>query len=140
MMELPTSLVGSIVTRGSIIHSNNIHGIDHGKFFVVVGISADSLVGFFFINSGINKYLHDKPSQLALQYPLKCSDYDFLSHDSYIGGASLVKYDRNTLTEQLESRVATLVGTLLDSDLENLLGLCRESRIYSIRDKKDFFS
>lgn len=138
MMELPAMLVERMIARGTIIHSDDIHGIDHGKFFVVIGVSADFLVGFFFINSGINKYLLDKPAQLGLQYPLRSADYSFLSHDSYIGGASLIRYRRDTLVAQLQSGTAKMVGTLMDRDMENLLQLCRDSKLYSVRDKRNF--
>ena len=39
MMELPTSLIEHTIHRGTIIHSYGFTDIDHGKFFVVVGIS-----------------------------------------------------------------------------------------------------
>ena len=46
MMEIPTSLIKHSIRRGTIIHSYGFTDIDHGKFFVVVGISDDCLVGF----------------------------------------------------------------------------------------------
>ena len=49
-MELPVSLIESSIGRGDILLSE-FDGIDHQKFFVVMGVSEDKVCGFFFINS-----------------------------------------------------------------------------------------
>ena len=48
-MEIPLSLVESAIGRGDILLSE-FDGIDHRKFFVVMGVSEDKVCGFFFIN------------------------------------------------------------------------------------------
>ena len=73
-MDLPINLIESRITRGAILHSEMFEEIDHGKFFVIVGISGDSVAGFFFINSNIHPSLYRKPEQLALQYPMRQAD------------------------------------------------------------------
>lgn len=70
-MEIPDLLIESKIDRGVILHSTMFENIDHGKFFVVVGINADYVAGFFFINSNINIHIKDKQEQLDMQYPLK---------------------------------------------------------------------
>lgn len=47
MMEIPTSLIEYTIHRGTIIHSYGFTDIGHGKFFVVIGVSGDYMVGFF---------------------------------------------------------------------------------------------
>ena len=62
--------------------------IDHEKFVVVAGVGEERmLVCTVFINSGINQYILKRPKMLACQLEIKASDYDFLSHDSYINCA-----------------------------------------------------
>lgn len=45
-MEIPDLLIESKIDRGVILHSTMFENIDHGKFFVVVGINADYVAGF----------------------------------------------------------------------------------------------
>lgn len=83
-MEIPKSLIESKIDRGTILHSTMFENIDHGKFFVIVGVNADYVAGFFFINSNINIHIEDKQEQLDMQYPLRKADYDFLKYDSFL--------------------------------------------------------
>ena len=50
-MELPANLIESSITRGTILHSTIFEEIDHGKYFVIIGVSEEQIAGFFFINS-----------------------------------------------------------------------------------------
>ena len=65
-MDLPESLLASSIRRGTIIHAEIFEQIGHGKFFVVMAVTEDSIVGFFFINSNINPILEDKPEQMNM--------------------------------------------------------------------------
>ena len=71
--------------------------IDHGKFFVIVGISGDCVAGFFFINSNIHPSLYRKPEQLALQYPMRQADYPFLRYDSFLCATNIITRKRSDL-------------------------------------------
>ena len=42
-----------LIKRGAILHSETFDFVDHGKFFVIMGVSHGEVAGFFFINSGI---------------------------------------------------------------------------------------
>lgn len=90
-MELPAILLDTLVYRGQILHSDIFENIDHANFFVVIGVSSDSIAGFFYINSEINRFINNKDEQLLMQYPLFQCDYSFLSHDSYICATNIVK-------------------------------------------------
>ena len=57
MIKLSNDFLAASIKRGAILHSYMFRNIDHGKFFVVVGVSEDKVAGFFFINSQINKFL-----------------------------------------------------------------------------------
>lgn len=65
-MEIPDFLIESKIDRGTILHSTMFEDIDHGKFFVIIGVNAEYVAGFFFINSNINKYIMGKQEQLAM--------------------------------------------------------------------------
>lgn len=80
-MELPAELLDTLVCGGQILHSDIFEDIDHAKFFVVIGVSSDSVAGFFYINSEINRFINNKDEQLLMKYPLFQCDYNFLSHD-----------------------------------------------------------
>ena len=70
-MDIPNSLIESKIDRGVILHSTMFENIDHGKFFVIIGVNADYVAGFFFINSKINIHIEGKQEQLDMQYPLR---------------------------------------------------------------------
>lgn len=82
-MDFPLELAENLIERGVILHSDIFPDIDHGKFFVVIGVDEDFVAGFFFINSNINRAIWNKQEQLAMQYPMRKADYDFLRYDSF---------------------------------------------------------
>lgn len=69
-MEIPVTAIADSIKRGDILLSE-FDGIDHRKFFVVMGVSEDKICGFFFINSNIHPAIFNKQEQLNLQYPLR---------------------------------------------------------------------
>lgn len=138
-MQLPTDLLANSIKRGSILHSTDFKDIDHGKFFVVIGVTDDYVAGFFFINSRIHPSIMCKPDQLAMQYLLKVPDYPFLRYDSFLSASSIIKKHRNDIaTSMCESRTS-YIDELKNEDLENILGMLRASKLYNNADKKRFF-
>lgn len=96
-MEIPSSLIESKLNRGTILHSTMFEEIDHGKFFVIIGVSQEYVAGFFFINSRVNIHIEDKQAQLDMQYPLRKNDYGFLHHDSFLCATKIEKIERTKL-------------------------------------------
>ena len=89
-MDIPVDIIAaSGIQRGTILHSTLFEYIDHGKFFVIVGVTKDYVAGFFFVNSNINKYIWSKPEQLAMQCVLRHSNYDFLNYDSFLSAVKI---------------------------------------------------
>lgn len=128
------------IRRGTIFHSYSfVQTIGHGKFFVVIGVSKSQVIGFFFINSDINRVLHDKPEQFALQYPIFPKDYPFLSHPSFICATEISKISLTDIQTLLLNRQASIKGNLLPEHLDDLLKAVRQSRLFTVREKKDFF-
>lgn len=127
------------IKRGDILHSFDIKGIGHGKFFVVLNIVDNKLVGFFFINSIVNRYIEDKPGILELQFIMRPIDYRFLKHDSFINGANIEELPLELLQEQLVNGVAEIVDRMKHEHLESLMQLCRKSPLFKPRQKKRYF-
>lgn len=138
-MEIPKSLVGSVVvSRGQILLSDIFDDIDHKKFFVIVGVTEDEVAGFFYINSGINRFVNKKPEQLQMQYPIYCRDYQFLDHDSYICATNIEKRPKSEIADSIIARRTKIIANLKSEHLEELLEKVRSSRLFSPIDKKRF--
>ena len=84
--------------------------IDHEKFLIVAGVDNDKiLVCSVMINSHINQYILKRPKMLACQLELKESDYDFLTHDSYVNCAQPIKANFEHFTNE-ELKMLTDTG------------------------------
>lgn len=138
-MDLPVQLLQQGITRGSILLSDSFEDIDHAKFFAVVGISQDAIAGFFFINSRIHPIIMSKPEQLAMQYLLKKDDYSFLRYDSFLGANELQTRPVTTLANSMKDGQTIIVGQLTDKDLTAVLEVCRNSNLFTAKEKRLFF-
>lgn len=138
-MQLPTELVDSNINRGVILHSNDFEFVDHGKFFVVAGVSEDSIAGFFFINSRIHPCIMDKQEQLDMQYLLKAADYPFLRYDSFLSASNIIKREKRVIMASMENGNTQFVDNLRPEHLDDVLALVRSSRLYSKKIKDMFF-
>lgn len=82
------SLKSLTIVPGSIFHGP-MDGVDHGKFYIIAGVSGDKLcVCSVVINSKINQFILKRPKLLALQVEILEGDYSFLDHKSYINCAN----------------------------------------------------
>ncbi len=138
-MILPASLHEKYIQRGVILHSDIFEEIDHGKFFAVMGVADNMVVGFFFINSNINPVVMRRPEQLAMQYPLRHLDYDFLRYDSFLCATAIRKIPISKLAQTVSDGITTYMGQLTDADLEAVLSACRASRLFSKSEKQKYF-
>lgn len=138
-MELPLSVIHNNICRGDILLSD-FEGIDLKKFFVVMGISEDRLCGFFFINSNVHKSLYNKPEQLAMQYPLKKRDYDFLRYDSFLCASSVKEKSLSSIVEGISSNTISIIGRLKDEHIAEVLAMVNSSIVISKRHKRIYFS
>ena len=138
-MDLPVVLIEDIVKRGQILHSDIFKEIDHAKFFVIIGVSEDSIAGFFYINSGINPYINTKKEQLEMQYPIYAKDYTFLSHDSYICATNIIELPKSDIVQNIQNGHIKIVDSLRTVHLNALLDKVRNSRLFSKVEKKRYF-
>lgn len=138
-MQLPESLYNTVIKRGQILHSENFVDIGHGKFFVIIGITDDSIVGFFFINSNVNKYLFNKPELLAMQYPMRKEDYGFLRYDSFLCATKILKLNKQNIVSGLQNGTVQIISQLIQEHLNDVLTMVRNSDLFKEREKRQFF-
>lgn len=138
-MDLPISLLEKSIQRGTILHSTMFENINHGKFFVVMGVTQEYIAGFFFINSNIHRSLSNKPDQFALQYPLRHADYKFLKYDSFLCATDILKKKRKEIAESITDGETSIVGILNKEHLDEVLDMVRNSKLFSKIDKMKFF-
>lgn len=138
-MNLPDSMTCSVIRRGQIFLSSMFNDIDHNKFFVVIGVTATEIVGFFYVNSKINTYCVNKPEQIFLQYHISPDDYGFLHHDSYICATSLIVRSKADIMDSINRGKTKLIDCLKSEHLDEILDMVRASKLYSKRDKEMYF-
>lgn len=138
-MDLPLQLLQQGITRGSILLSDCFVDIDHAKFFAVVGVYEDRIAGFFFINSRIHSVIVAKPDMLAMQYLLHKKDYDFLRYDSFLAANELQTRYISDLVRSMQDGHTSIVGQLTDEDLTAVLEACRDSELFTAKEKRQFF-
>lgn len=140
-MDLPEALIATRIDRGSILHTDCIEGVDHGKFFVIMGISQDEIAGFFFINSRIHPsiFIKGKQEQLNLQYPMRRVDYPFLKYDSFLCATNIITLEKSKLVQDLKDGTARCVFEMKREHMEEILGMVRGSKVFSKIEKDSFF-
>ena len=138
-MELSVELLRCGIQRGSILLSDCFEDIDHAKFFAVIGVYDDCIAGFFFINSRIHPIVQSKPDHFAMQYLLRKKDYPFLHYDSFLGANEIQTRPVSVFASSIKNGQTSIVGHLTDEDLTAVLEACRESDLFSAKEKRNFF-
>ncbi len=138
-MELPRTLIEGTISRGTIFHSTLFADIDHGKFFVVIGVTDNYIVGFFFINSNINNSIKSKPDQFSMQYLMRKVDYPFLNYDSFLSATTIRYISKSKLSETIHQHVTTIVGYMQEEHMNELLESARASILFTPKQKELFF-
>lgn len=138
-MELPANLIGNVVERGQILHSDIFSGIDHPKFFVIIGVSDEEVAGFFYINSRINMSVNKKQEQLDMQYPLYTTDYAFLDHNSFICATNVLTINKRQIVQSILDKHTKVIGSMKSEHINELLCKLRESRLFSNYIKRKYF-
>lgn len=137
-MDIPESLLLKSIDRGVILHSTMFDYIDHGKLFVIIGITDEEVAGFFFVNSRINKSIESKKEQFAMQYPMRKCDYSFLNYDSFLSATKILKLPRERIVDSISKGITRIIGNMKKEHLDELLERARESRLFSTYDKNSF--
>lgn len=137
-MDIPVTLVEGSISRGDILLSE-FDGIDHRKFFVVMGVSKDKVCGFFFINSNVHPAIFNKQEQLNLQYPMLHRDYEFLKYDSFLCASSVIERKLIDIAEGIKEGTTSIIGRMKDEHVSDVLEMVRTSKVISERHKKIYF-
>ena len=138
-MDLPLEITNIAIERGTILHSDIFADIDHGKYFVIIGVDKDYVAGFFFINSNINKAIWNKKELFEMQYPMRPCDYDFLRHDSFLCATNIITRTRKELSESIQEKRTSVVGKMQEQHINEVLELVRNSKLFSKIEKTRFF-
>lgn len=127
-----------LIKRGAILHSETFDFVDHGKFFVIMGVSHGEVAGFFFINSGINKWIQGKEEMLAMQYPMRKADYGFLRYDSFLAAQELLKIPISKIESDMEKWQTIFKALMKEEHVNEVLQMARHSKLFKPKDKKNF--
>lgn len=137
-MEIPVLAIANSIGRGDILLSE-FDGIDHRKFFVVMGVSEKKVCGFFFINSNIHPAIFNKQEQLNLQYPLLHRDYSFLKYDSFLCASNVIERSLKDISDGISNQTTMVIGRLKDKHINDVVEMVRASKVISERHKKLYF-
>lgn len=138
-MDIPVSFIEGNIGRGDILLSE-FDGIDHRKFFVVMGVNEEKVCGFFFINSNINPAIFNKQEQLNLQYPLMHRDYEFLKYDSFLCASSVIERKLTDISEGIKNGTTSIIGKMKEEHVTDVVEMVRTSKVISERHKRMYFS
>ena len=74
-----------------------------------------------------------------MQFLLKKEDYDFLRYDSYLGANEIIVREVSILSQSMKDGQTQIVGHLLEKDLLPVLEACRNSDLFTPKEKRQFF-
>ena len=137
-MDVPVSLIEGSIGRGDILLSE-FDGIDHRKFFAVMGVSEAKVCGFFFINSNIHPAIFNKQEQLSLQYPMLHRDYEFLKYDSFLCASSVIERRLSDIADGIKNGTTLVIGKMKVEHVADVVEMVRASKVISDRHKRLFF-
>jgi hypothetical protein len=137
-MDIPVTVIEGSIGRGDILLSE-FDGIDHRKFFVVMGVSEEKVCGFFFINSNIHPAIFNKQEQLNLQYPMLHRDYEFLKYDSFLCASSVIERKLIDTSKGIKEGTTSIIGKMKNEHVSDVLEMVRASKVISDRHKRLYF-
>ena len=137
-MEVPVGAIANSIGRGDILLSE-FDGIDHRKFFVVMGVSEEKVCGFCFINANIHPAIFNKQEQLELQYPLMSRDYSFLKYDSFLCASSVIERSVADIFDGIRNQTTMVIGRMKDEHINDVVEMVRASKVISERHKRLYF-
>lgn len=127
------------VNRGDIYHRYfTTTNPPKYKFFVIVGEDDENYVGYFFINSNINRFIAKDEEMYNMQMPVKPEDYPFLSHMSFVACHELSILKKNTLIHELSTGTTQMKGKMRNEDMTMLLDAALNSPLFSEKEKEYF--
>jgi hypothetical protein len=101
---------------------------DHDKFFIIAAISASrNQVALVFINTRINVKVFPSPELQALHHKVLQSNYDFLTHDSWVDCSNITEMDYAEVDEFVTQNPQCHKGLIKNKDLRPIMALLGSS-------------
>lgn len=134
------NLLKSTLSKGTVL-LGEFTGIEHKKFFIVIGLSKDKLyLCSVYINSSIPDFIYKKQELLNLQVPIKRSKYDFLKYDSFVSCNTQLKYEFADLKNWIDNGKCRYIGDIDNEDLNNITSTLIESGLLTQKEIILYFS
>lgn len=115
-------------------------GIDHPKFFIVVGICANRLfLCSVYINSNIHPSLMSRQNLLELQIPLKKVNNPFLKYDSFANCSHTIPMEAESLSEWITDDTCKVIGSVYQKDLTLIVESIKNSGLLSEEEIELYF-
>ncbi len=110
------------------------------KRFVIIGEKYDKKVfALLYINTEINLYFNPTPELQALHLPLHCNeDRPYIDHDCFVACNALIPYSYDYLAGLMFNKIDIYLGTVIHTDLKNMMLLVKTAKTIRPREKKDF--
>lgn len=98
------------------------------KYYVVLGnINDGLLLASFYINSNLNGTILRNPVLCDLQHLIRKSNYNFLSHDSYVDCSKLNQHSYEEVLKQVSNNPAIVVGQIVQDDFSTMIEMMKRS-------------
>ena len=105
------------------------------KYLVLACRGAPPLL--FLISSRIHPFIASRPDLLNCQVELRASEYDFLSHDSFVDCSKVVySFDEQAIKNQLLSDLRKIKGEINQTTKNEIVKAVRNSRTISLYRKQ----
>lgn len=128
--------------RPGNVFLKRVDGIDHKKFFIIVGLSeGKACMCSVYINSHIHPSILAKPKLLNLQVPIRKSLNKFLSYDSYADCSYPIELDTETILDAIEKGHCELKEdwSIHHEDFKHVRNCIIESGLLSEEDIEKYF-
>ena len=126
-------MIEKLLSKGCVF-AGRFKGIDHEKYFIVVGITKDIVsCCSVFINSNIPHFIQKNATLFSLQVNIQGRKYDFLTHNSFVSCNSIKQHSVSDLDK------CRYIGKIDSSDLENVLTTLLNSDILTEKERKSYF-
>lgn len=127
-----------LMRRGNIFIASFGH-IHHPKFFVVIGEDDNCVIGAFFINSEVNRFIIRTKVSEELQISISNTDYSFLDHPSFIDCSKIIKIKKEEFIKGINVQEIQFKDTLKEHHIQYILEKVRNSTLYNKSDKDTYF-
>ena len=115
-------------------------GIEHPKFFIVVGLSKDKVyLCSIYINSRIHPSVMKRQHLLELQIPLRKQNNPFLKYDSFANCSTHIPMKSESLSNWITDDSCKVIGSIFKKDLNLIIKTLKESGLMSEEEMDLYF-